>query len=166
MLIWWSAPSLKSPRLGPLVRGIPTASTAPVFRKILPSTAPKEALIACDRMVHLGWHLSIWCSACTCLTMLGKGCQNFKHSPRGCLVFGLSWEKLLTMCMYTPHRCMWCLCWLFPWSSKTNSCHELGLAYRGDGWSIVLACTIYCPFPSGAVVPVFQCFAERFWHIF
>lgn len=82
------------------------------------------------------------------------------------LVFGLSWEKLFTMCMHTPHRCIWCLCWLFPWSSKTNSCHELGLAYRGDGWSTMLACSICCPFPSGAMVPGFQCFAERFWHMF
>lgn len=85
----------------------------------VPSGMALVSVILCLHMAHL----------------VGKGFLSFKHIHCGCALFGLGWEKLLAV--YIPHGCIWCLCWLFPWSSQTNSCHELGLAPRAGGWSTV-----------------------------
>lgn len=55
--------------------------------------------------------------------------------------------------------CAWCLCWLFPRSSKTNSIHEQGLVYTEDVRGIVCLpaaftapCLLWLPFQYCAVL--------------
>lgn len=82
-------------------------------------------------MVHLQWLLSDPVPD-------GERIPELEPHPCGCAVCGLSWGELSAGCTCIPQGCTWCLCWFFPWSSKTNLCPELGLACRGDGWSPVL----------------------------
>lgn len=117
-----------------------TSTLKSPLRQATTSLLPKEALIALIFWQNGPARMAlVSLTPCfTCHTLMEKWSQNFSHIPCGCSVFGLSWGKLLAGCTCIPQGCTWCLCWLFPWNSKANLCHELGLAYRGDGWSTML----------------------------
>lgn len=66
---------------------------------------------------------------------------------------------------FTVLCCTWCLRWLFPRGSKTNSFCELSLVHIGDVWHVVsLPAACAASLPAGAAVTVFECLVHG-WKI-